>query len=67
MYSEGYDIEQELVIVGLVSGYKYVFKYFCVDQGGRPSGGKLSYLEVAASEYGLIKIIASYEQRLTYT
>ena len=56
-YSEDSNVERNLVIDELISGSSYVFKYFCVDQTGKSSGGKITLFDTPASDYSLAKII----------
>lgn len=53
-------------IEGLKGSQDYVFKYYCVDQTGRSSGGKISYITTPASNYSLTKVTLSFEDALTY-
>ena len=53
-------------IEGLQGGLHYIYKYFCVDQTGTASGGKIVDLHTPSSNYSLVKISIAYASPLTY-
>lgn len=65
-YANDFNIEKNLIINDLKGGLDYVFKYFCVDQTGTASGGKITHLTTPPSNYSLIKVTVGFEGQLTY-
>ena len=61
-----FNIEKNLTVDGLEGGLSYVFKYFCIDQTGKASGGKITTFYTLASNYSLMKISLSFSSVLTY-
>ena len=43
-----------------------MYKYYCVDQTGTTSGGKITHLSTPASNYSLVKVTVGFEDRLSY-
>ena len=66
-YSRNFDGEVNLRVEGLSGGQEHVFKYFCIDQSGTASGGKITKFTTLASNYSLVKINLGFEERLTYS
>jgi hypothetical protein len=61
-----FNIEKNLTVDGLEGGLNYVFKYFCIDQTGKASGGKITRFYTLASNYSLMKIGLNFPSILTY-
>lgn len=43
-----------------------MFKYYCVDQTGTASGGKITEFVTPLSEYSLVKLTLTFLTKLTY-
>lgn len=65
-YVNDFNIQNNITAYGLEGGQDYVFKYYCVDQTGTSSGGKISLITTLASNYSLMKISLSFANKLNY-
>jgi hypothetical protein len=65
-YVNDFNIFKNLTVDGLEGGLDYVFKYFCVDQTGTASGGKISRITTLPSNYSLMKITLYFPTKISY-
>lgn len=65
-YSKDFDGEVILEIDQLEGNKNYIFKYFCMDQNGVSSGGKITEFWTNPSNYSLIKVVIGFEETITY-
>lgn len=54
-----------LVVDNLVGNSNYIFKYFCVNQLGFPSGGQILSFTTGSTNYGLNKVELRFNKLLT--
>lgn len=66
-YVNDFNIQRNLIINSLYGGFQYVYKYFCVDQTGTASGGKILLINTLASNYSLVKVSLGYLSLLTFS
>lgn len=55
-YVNDFNIQRNIIINTLQGSSNYLFKYFCVDQTGTASGGKVIQLTTSASNFSLVKV-----------
>lgn len=65
-YVNDFNIQKNITVGGLEGGLDYVFKYYCVDQTGKASGGKITLFTTLASNFSLMKITLGFSSVLTF-
>jgi hypothetical protein len=66
-YVHDFNIEKNVTVGGLEGGLDYVFKYFCVDQTGKASGGKITRFNTLPSNNSLMKITLGFSSMLNFS
>jgi hypothetical protein len=62
-----FNIQRNIVINTLQGSSSYLFKYFCVDQTGTASGGKIIQIYTPPSNYSLVKVGLGFYYNLTFS
>jgi hypothetical protein len=61
-----FNIQRNVIINTLQGGLDYLFKYFCVDQTGTASGGKVIQFSTPTSSSSLMKVGLDYKAALSF-